>query len=74
MGLVQKHQTALIFLTGLEGRSFSVSGSLISLRGQVQRRLQVSGLHEVDVRVLKDKRRGPGWTHAEVVHGPDGLC
>ena len=27
-----------------------------------------------ELRVLKDKRRGPGWQHVEVCRGPEGLC
>jgi hypothetical protein len=27
---------------------------------------------EVTLRVLKDKRRGPGWTHSIKVRGPAG--
>ena len=30
--------------------------------------------YRCELRVLKDKRRGPGWMHVEVCHGPDGLC
>ena len=26
-----------------------------------------------EARILKDKRSGPGWSHVEFFHGPDGL-
>ena len=32
------------------------------------------GVFTCTVRVLKDKRGGPGWRHVEVCRGPDGLC
>jgi recombination protein RecA len=72
LGLAQKHQVAVVFLT-YALRPFSVSGSLISLRGQVTRRDLDGDLHDVQVQILKDKQRGPGWTHAERFHGPAGL-
>ena len=33
-----------------------------------------SGAFTCTVRVLKDKRSGPGWQHVEECRGPDGLC
>jgi recombination protein RecA len=73
LGLAQKHQTAIIFLTS-KRCSLSVTGSLVSLRGEVGRRHVDTDLHEVQVRILKDKQRGPGWHHAERCCGPEGLC
>jgi len=73
LSLAQKHQTAIVFLTS-QDRPLSVAGSLISLRGQVGRRCVGTDLHEVEVRILKDKQCGPGWHHAELCCGPNGLC
>ncbi len=73
LGLAQKYQTAIVFLTS-QDRPLSAAGSLISLRGQVGRRCMGTDLHEVEVRILKDKQCGPGWRHAELCCGPDGLC
>jgi recombination protein RecA len=71
-GLAHKHDTAVVFLTDKPARAPSL-GSLISLRGQaLQRR---SGLDEFtcELRVLKDKRRSPGWVIEEICGGPAGL-
>jgi recombination protein RecA len=73
LGLAQQHQTAIVFLTS-KRCSFSVTGSLLSLRGEVSRSNVSTDLHEVQVLILKDKQRGPGWHHAERCCGPEGLC
>ena len=73
LGLAQQHQTAIVFLTS-KRCSFSVTGSLVSLRGEVSLSNVDTDLHEVQVRILKDKQRGPGWHHAERCCGPSGLC
>lgn len=71
-GLAQKHDTAIVFLTR-KGDDAPSLGSLISLRGQAKRKRCAEGRFLCELRVLKDKRRGPGWRHSEVFHGPDGL-
>jgi recombination protein RecA len=48
-------------------------GSLVSLRAEALRARGSAGDLTVTVRVLKDKRRGPGWTHAMSRRGPAGL-
>jgi recombination protein RecA len=51
-------------------------GSLISLQAEALLRdqsAQAGGVFECTVRALKDKRRGPGWTHTESYRGPPGL-
>jgi recombination protein RecA len=73
LGFAQKHQAAVVFLTR-EAQPLSVAGSLISVRGQVQRLPSGRDLHKVNIRVLKDKQSGPGWHHAEFCRGPAGLC
>lgn len=72
-GLAQKHGTALICLTEKETTESSL-GSLVSLRAQIQRQAIDSGKRwRCRSRVIKDKRRGPGWEHAESFSGPPGL-
>jgi len=72
LGLVGKHDTALLFLTEKQGEAPSV-GSLVSLRAQVTRKKSAENKFTCEVRIIKDKRRGPGWSHQEIRHGPAGL-
>jgi recombination protein RecA len=72
VGLAQKHQTALLCLTE-KGRESQSLGSLVSLRVQAQRERVCDDRFSCGLAVLKDKRRGPTWTHAEVYRGPAGL-
>ena len=71
-GLAQQHTTALVCLTGKTATRPSI-GSLVSLRAHVERVARESDRFRCEIRVVKDKRRGPGWRHAEVCRGPDGL-
>jgi recombination protein RecA len=76
-GLAHKHETALLFLTEKPSDAPSLD-SLISLRAMTHRSYaRVGGADgacfECGVQLLKDKRRGPGWSHAEVCSGPPGL-
>lgn len=72
-GLARQHHTALVCLTEKERRQMSL-GSLISLRVHAQRRRTPQGQFECELKVLKDKRRGPTWRQVEVCRGPAGLC
>lgn len=73
VGLAQKHDTALVCLT-VKARESSSIGSMVSLRVEVERRsADTGGGFRLELTVLKDKQRGPGWRHAEVVRGPAGL-
>ncbi len=72
-GLVHRHHAVLLCLTEKEGRAFSL-GSLISLRVHSERKRACEGSFACGLRVLKDKRRGPTWTHTELCRGPAGLC
>ncbi len=56
--LAQTHDAAVVCLTEKSADAGSL-GSLVSLRIEALR-------HDtkIDLRALKDKRRGPGWTHA----------
>ena len=71
-GLAQKHHTALLCLTE-KARQASSLGSLVSLRVQAQRTKHSEDRFVCELRVLKDKRRGPTWTHAEICRGPAGI-
>jgi hypothetical protein len=73
LGLAQKHDTAILFLSDKDPRAPSL-GSLISLRGQAGRARVGKNRFEVTVKVLKDKCQAPGSTHETLCHGPAGLC
>ena len=72
-GLAQHHHTALMCLTEKESRTFSL-GSLVSLRAHSERQRTSANRFVCRLRVLKDKRRGPTWSHEALYHGPAGLC
>jgi len=71
-GLAGKHDTALLFLTE-KGRERPSLGSLVSVRAHAARTRREGDRFRCEAQVLKDKRRGPSWGHAEMCHGPDGL-
>lgn len=72
-GLARKHHTALLCLTR-KGHHTASIGSLVSIRGRT--RVKKTGFNKFtwEIEILKDKRLGPGWFHAGVCCGPDGLC
>ncbi len=72
LGLARKHDTAMLFLTQKKSAVPSL-GSLISLRGQTRRRKTGLDKFTCNLRIVKDKRRAPGWTHEEICNGPSGL-
>ena len=72
VGLAQKHDVALVFLTE-KGNETPSLGGLISLRCGTARRDAGPGLFLCVAEALKDKRGGPGWSHTEVRGGPVGL-
>ncbi len=71
-GLARKHDTAILCITEKAG-SVSSLGSLVSLRGEARIRRLDDDRFACELRVLKDKQRGPGWVHTEVCKGPEGL-
>lgn len=74
LGLARQHESAVLFLTRGDGASL---GSLVSLRAEARHEPAArsgGGVFACTVRVLKDKRGGPGWRRVEVCRGPDGLC
>jgi recombination protein RecA len=72
IGLAHRHYSALVCLTEKESKAFSLS-SLVSLRVHAERQAG-NGPFKCWLRVLKDKRRGPTWTYAEMCRGVAGLC
>ncbi len=75
--LAQTHDAAVVCLTEKADDTASL-GSLVSLRAEALRtrgdaRGPANGEFAVSVRVLKDKRRGPGWTQSFKRRGPAGL-
>lgn len=71
VGLARQQDVAVLLLTKKSHETSSVH-SLISLRADARWR-KAGGRYELCVRVLKDKRRGPGWTHVEMCRGAAGL-
>ena len=67
-----RQQDAVVLILTKKPSDTSSLHSVISLRAEAQR-LEMEGRYELQVRVLKDKRGGPGWGHSEVCRGPAGL-
>jgi len=72
-GLAHHHHSGLVCLTEKDRKMFSL-GSLVSLRVHAERKRIGKNEFACSLHVLKDKRRGPTWTHEELRHGPPGLC
>ena len=71
--LAQQHDAAVVCLTEKSSESTSL-GSLVSLRAQAMRKPATTGSEYLaTIRVLKDKRRGPGFEAAETVSLPAGM-
>lgn len=72
--LAQTHDAAVVCLTEKTGDTASL-GSLVSLRAEALRIADRSVRPDfaINVRVLKDKRRGPGHTQTMRRRGPAGL-
>lgn len=71
VGLAQKTKTAVVILTDKTSEASSLS-SLVSLRAETKR--NPDALSEIEIAILKDKRRGPGRRYREVFREPAGLC
>ena len=69
--LAQAHDAAVVCLTEKTEDTASL-GSLVSLRAEALRRRERPDF-AVEVRVLKDKRQGPGFTKTLKRRGPAGL-
>ena len=72
LGLARKHHTAIVFLTEKDEYAPSL-GPLVSLRAEARRRRSGNSTFTCEIRVIKDKRRGPGRSHRQTYHGPAGL-
>lgn len=70
--LAQTHDAAVVCLTEKTQDTASI-GSLISLRAEALRLRDKPAEFDVQLRVLKDKRRGPGFTQRLKRRGPPGL-
>ena len=71
--LCRRHLAAFLLLTRRpEGTPPVASMAVRRAEGTVRR----TGFDafSVQLRILKDKRQGTGWTYEEVLRGPDGLC
>jgi recombination protein RecA len=71
VSLAQAHDAAVVCITEKPADAASL-GSLISLRAEALR-LHAREHHDVTLRVLKDKRRGPGWSRTIKLRGPAGF-
>lgn len=69
--LAQAHDAAVVCLTDKTAESGSI-GSMVSMRAEALRVRSQSGF-ELTLRVLKDKRRGPGFQKTLRARGPAGL-
>jgi recombination protein RecA len=72
LGLAQRHHAAVLCLTQKAESSPSL-GSLVSLHAQAVRVWLGKERFACELRVHKDKRRGPVWSEREVYRGPLGL-
>ncbi|CAB1085029.1 hypothetical protein D1AOALGA4SA_12526 [Olavius algarvensis Delta 1 endosymbiont] len=72
-GQARHHETALVCLTVKPAKEPSL-GSMVSLQAHARKVQQQGRIFRCRIEVLKDKHRGPGWSHMEVGRGPDGLC
>jgi len=70
--LAQTHDAAIVCITEKPAESPSL-GSLVSLRAEAMRIRDREHGHEMSLRVLKDKRRGPGWSRRLKLRGPSGF-
>ncbi len=70
--LAHRHDMAVLCLTRKKTHASSL-GSMVSLRAEARRDRLEADRFTCTVNVLKDKQRGAGWRHDEVLRGPDGL-
>ncbi len=71
--LARKHHAALLCLTRKKRGAPSL-GPLVSLHGEGRITRTGFSLFDWEIRVVKDKRGAPGWSHTESCRGTDGLC
>ncbi len=73
VGLAKKHRTALLCMTKKRRDTPSI-GSLVSIRGEASAKKTGFDRFTWALQILKDKRRGPGWSYEEESRGVEGLC
>lgn len=71
-GLANAHRSAVVCLTRKSSDTPSI-GSLISIRGETDVSQEGFDQFAWEIHVIKDKRRGPGWSHVQPCRGPEGL-
>jgi recombination protein RecA len=71
--LAKKNRTALLCMTKKRRDAPSI-GSLVSLRGEARTKKIGFDKFAWEVHILKDKRRGPGWSYEGESRGVEGLC
>ena len=71
-GQALAHGTLVLCLTAKTERQPSL-GSLVSVRAHARRIRREDGRFVCRIHVLKDKRRGPGWSDEVWCRGPDGV-
>ena len=72
LGLAQKHEVAVLFLTQ-RGEHDGSLDSLIAMRAWATAPRTAPGEFTLTVKALKDKRHAPNWSTNEVCRGPAGL-
>ncbi len=71
--LAKKNRTALLCMTK-KRRNVPSIGSLVSIRGEARAKKTGFDKFTWEIHILKDKRRGPGWSYGEESRGVEGLC
>jgi recombination protein RecA len=71
--LAHHHHSALICLTQ-KPRAMLSLGSLVSLRAHAHKRRAPKNRFICTLEIVKDKRRGPTWSHELFCSGPAGVC
>ncbi len=71
--LARKHHAALLCLTRKKRGTPSL-GPLVSLHGEGTITRTAFSRFDWEIRMVKDKRGAPGWSHMESCRGTDGLC
>ena len=72
MKLAQQRHTMVLFLT-IKSADAASLGSLMSLRGEARYTRTAENSFACELRILKDKRGPPTWTHREDCRGPMGV-
>lgn len=72
VGLAKKNRTTLVSIT--RKSHAQLGGSLVSLRGETQKKRASPDSFICELHAAKDKCNPPGWTHREICCGTEGLC